>query len=327
MKKNQHPAQTPDPLLSDQIGRCLKKTGPCPKAANGVHRWLWKAARVLRQCPEEIACAAISQAVAGCGRPVPEAEVRNAIQNARRPGPAKATRAWPAKNAELIRDVVNNQAGSKVLSVLSPIRPEEITPDALLDRLFPGPAGDVLLCVGENQRHATTMTKAALAGTVAVHQFIVPNPMTSKVGTTQAGRPSQRSLANTGPRRFLVVESDPIKWANLTAREQAESETEAKYIAAKKGEAIAALLHLAEKAPEFPLVVVVDSGGKSLHGWFLVAGAEETVMLKFFRYAVALGADPATWTRCQFVRMPGGTRDNGKQQRVLYFNPEPLEGK
>jgi hypothetical protein len=41
--------------------------------------------------------------------------------------------------------------------------------------------------------------------------------------------------------------------------------------------------------------------------------------------AGVLGADPATWTRCQFVRVPNGTRDNGKRQSAIYFNPEPLE--
>src|SRR5690349_17937377 len=40
-----------------------------------------------------------------------------------------------------------------------------------------------------------------------------------------------------------------------------------------------------------------------------------------FAYAVSLGADPATWTRSQFVRMPGGRRDNGKVQGGVL--PEP----
>jgi hypothetical protein len=48
---------------------------------------------------------------------------------------------------------------------------------------------------------------------------------------------------------------------------------------------------------------------------------------KFFRYAVSLGADRATWTRCQFVRMPDGARDNGSRQTVFYLNFKPLEAK
>jgi hypothetical protein len=41
----------------------------------------------------------------------------------------------------------------------------------------------------------------------------------------------------------------------------------------------------------------------------------------FMDYAVSLGADKATWTRSQFVRMPDGTRDNGKRQTPYYFDP------
>jgi hypothetical protein len=41
----------------------------------------------------------------------------------------------------------------------------------------------------------------------------------------------------------------------------------------------------------------------------------------FFRRCVSLGADPATWTRCQLVRLPGGTRSDGTRQQVLYINP------
>jgi hypothetical protein len=83
----------------------------------------------------------------------------------------------------------------------------------------------------------------------------------------------------------------------------------------------ALLLHLATFAP---MVLVVHSGGKSLHGWFFAAGRGEDVVRKFFAYAVSLGADPATWTRSQFVRMPDGTRDNGARQTVYFLNTRPL---
>jgi hypothetical protein len=85
------------------------------------------------------------------------------------------------------------------------------------------------------------------------------------------------------------------------------------------------LWHLARLAP---LVMVVHSGGKSLHGWFACQGSSEALQLRFMRYAVMLGADPATWTRCQFVRMPDGLRRRpsafGVRQSVFYFNPNNL---
>jgi len=52
--------------------------------------------------------------------------------------------------------------------------------------------------------------------------------------------------------------------------------------------------------------------------------ADEKVS-RFFRCALTLGADRATWTRCQLVRTPDGTRAKGKRQTVYFFNPEVLK--
>lgn len=85
-------------------------------------------------------------------------------------------------------------------------------------------------------------------------------------------------------------------------------------------DACAALLaHLAEYAP---LTLAVHSGGKSVHGWFYAAGRSDDQLRPFMAYA--LGADPATWSPHQFVRMPDGTRENGRPQAVYFFNPETL---
>jgi hypothetical protein len=67
----------------------------------------------------------------------------------------------------------------------------------------------------------------------------------------------------------------------------------------------------------------VWSGGKSLHAWFAIRGEPEDKLFRFMKGAVALGADPSTWTRCQFVRMPEGWREE-KQARleVYYFDRE-----
>jgi hypothetical protein len=83
----------------------------------------------------------------------------------------------------------------------------------------------------------------------------------------------------------------------------------------------ALLLHLARVAP---LILVVHSGGKSLHGWFPAEGFPADSLDRFFRLAVRLGADPATWTRCQLVRLPEGRRDNGKRQALWFLNPSHI---
>ncbi|MGH7990788.1 MAG: hypothetical protein ACREDS_11450, partial [Limisphaerales bacterium] len=125
--------------------------------------------------------------------------------------------------------------------------------------------------------------------------LIVPSPMTALTGLTKEGKESAHTLNNTGQRRFQICEFD-----SGTVDEHA-----------------ALLLHLGTFAP---LVCTVHSGGKSLHGWFYVHGQPDDNVLKFFRYAVSLGADRATWTRSQFVRMPDGTRDNGNRQTVYFLN-------
>jgi hypothetical protein len=132
--------------------------------------------------------------------------------------------------------------------------------------------------------------------------LIVPSPMSAATGARKSdGKQSPHTLENTGPRRFLVVEFD-----HGTADEQA-----------------ALHWHLREFAP---LVLVVSSGGKSQHGWFNCQGIAEDVTRRFMRYAVTLGADPATWTRSQFVRLPQGWRaDKQAPQDVAFFDPAKLE--
>jgi hypothetical protein len=170
-------------------------------------------------------------------------------------------------------------------------------PEEIIDRLFPG---NPLLCCGKSQSEFDTKPQEDWCGALGDLQFIVPSPMAAGTGLTKEGKESKHTLSNTGPRRFLVCEFD-----GGTVDEQA-----------------ALILHLGSYAP---LVCAPHSGGKSLHSWFFCAGQPEDKVLRFFRYAVSLGADPATWTRSQFVRMPDGRRDNGKRQTVFYLNFKPLE--
>jgi hypothetical protein len=162
----------------------------------------------------------------------------------------------------------------------------------IIDVLF---QGDLLLCCGKSNSEFATRSREEWRGTLAGQQLIMPSPMISRTGLTQDAKESEHCLANTGPRRFLVIEQD-----KGTIDEQA-----------------AILLHLAERAP---LALAVHSGGKSIHGWFYCQGQPEERMRYFMRYAVTLGADPATWTRSQFVRMPDGTREWQPPNRLL---PQP----
>lgn len=64
------------------------------------------------------------------------------------------------------------------------------------------------------------------------------------------------------------------------------------------------------------LVAVVDSGNKSLHGWFV---NNEKVTDQTKQYVVFLGADAKTMRPAQAVRVPGGKRENGKVQSLLWI--------
>jgi hypothetical protein len=209
---------------------------------------------------------------------------------------------WPEANAEQIEAVAASGLGVADLWEASPIRFDDDQPRTaeILERLFPG---DPLLCAGSKYPFFTMHLSQFKAGADTLEQ-IVPSPMLAKYGRAQEGHLSQHTLDATGPRRFLIVEGDKINGINIPKDTQA-----------------AVLLHLAERAP---LSLVVDSGGKSLHGWFFVAGKSDEQLAPFFRRACTLGADDALWTRSQFARMPDGTRANGNRQHILFFNPETL---
>jgi hypothetical protein len=246
--------------------------------------------------------------VGNCGRYVPRSEIIAAVQNslgcAWQPGsrgsqsihpPPK----WPAVNQEQREAILRDGGGMVDLWEASPVRTQdsESHTEEIIDALFPG---DPLLCCGLSNSDFDTRSRSEWRGELSALQLIIPSPMTARSGLTQDGKQSSHALSITGQRRFLVVEFD-----------QGDVDDHA-----------ALLWHLALKAP---LAMVVHSGSKSLHGWFFCAGQPEERLRQVMRYCVSLGADRATWTRSQFVRMPDGTREGGKRQVVYYFNPEVIK--
>lgn len=276
----------------------------CPPAGAGVHAWIMRAAWACRINKTTAAQAERLILDSMTRDPNSKTEVLEAVNKVfgtelvvwHSPQNAKASAKWPEPNAEQIEAVAASGLGVVDLWEASPIRFEDAEPHTaeILPRLFPG---DPLLCIGSKFDFATELLSQIEA--VDTFEQIVPSPMLSKYGRTKDGKLSQHTLEATGARRFLVIEGD-----GTTKDQQA-----------------AVLLHLAERAP---LSLVVDSGGKSLHGWFFVAGKSDEQLAPFFRLACTLGADKGLWTRSQFARMPGGLRDNGKRQHILFFNPETI---
>lgn len=210
---------------------------------------------------------------------------------------------WPKEDLCARAKIFGSGFGLPDLMDLSPVlyRDEHAATIDILETIFPG---NPLICCGKNSMAFATRPLRDFGREVESMQFIVPSPMSKLLGKIQDPEPdgpteSAHTKDNTGDRKFAVVEFDR----------------------GSSDEHSALLWHLRDYAP---LVMAVHSGGKSLHGWFYVGGQPEAKVFRFYRYAVSIGADRATYLKSQFVRMPDGTRDNGKRQAVYYFNPELL---
>ena len=104
----------------------------------------------------------------------------------------------------------------------------------------------------------------------------------------------QRSNANLDGQRFLVVESDTLA----------------------KDEIGAVFAYLRGRL-RYPLHCIIDTAGKSLHGWF---DAPPTKIMENRLKAglTAFGCDPKLFTYSQPVRVPGAFRE-GKLQRLIWL--------
>ena len=279
---------------------CIDVISSAPRSGEGFHNWIFIAARALWKCgrDESDIHAILENAASNCGRFVPAREIEQAVKNSRTSAfqPAIARpQCWPSVNTEQREAIIATGAGLVDLWEISPVRFEDSKShtEEIIDTLFPN---NPLLCAGRSNCDFATHSREEWRGKLAALQLIVPSPMTARIGRTKEGKESAHALEATGSRRFLVIEFDR----------------------GGVDEHATLLLHLAARAP---LAIVVHSGNKSLHGWFYCAGQAEERLERFMRYAVSLGADRATWTRSQFVRMPDGTRENGKRQTVYFFNP------
>jgi hypothetical protein len=266
----------------------------------------------------------LAAAVARCGRPVDAREIRDAVNdsanikkgnrfakvraivnNGTHPESSPVMPKWPSVNLQARMNIVSQTPMTAgMLSVVSPFWIDGDKPPMkwFLEQLFPP---DSLLCMAKSSSEfATRPLQELLCLKLSAAELIVPSPMSAIYGITKDGKRSMHTLDNTGPRRYIVTEFDS---------------------GTHDGQA-ALIWHLRDYAS---LVMVLRSGGKSLHAWWACAGADEAKVLRFFRYAVSLGADHMTWTRSQFVRIPQGWRaDKQVRQQVLYFDPSnlPVEG-
>lgn len=107
-----------------------------------------------------------------------------------------------------------------------------------------------------------------------------------------------RTNENILARRFLVVESDVLK----------------------KDEVGAIFRWLRDKV-KLKLEAIVDTAGKSLHGWF--AFPADYILNDLKLVLPALDCDPQLFTASQPVRLPSALRE-GKAQKLIYLTKEAL---
>jgi hypothetical protein len=103
----------------------------------------------------------------------------------------------------------------------------------------------------------------------------------------------QRSNANCNGTRFMVVESDTLP----------------------KDE-VGAIFAYLNRRLHFNLHAIIDTAGKSLHGWF-DAPRNPRIEAQLKAVLTVFGCDPKLFTYSQPVRVPGAYRD-GKLQRLVW---------
>lgn len=274
----------------------MKATPP----AHGIHTWLPSAARACRFKGMAAQETADHLAALGYRRTVPQSEIEQAVKLVFETEVTTSERRQRTKPIEWMKSGTNRifsewKIAEADIIAMSDTHPKDIDQRALIGALFPQPGA--LLCIGSSFNRFTTAPLAEHEK-LSQCQFIVPCYMTERTGLTREGKPSCRTLSNTGSRRFIVLDFD-----------DPPPEHQASIIRWLMG----------TRAP----VLVIKSGGKSLHAWYATETEERDA--HFWQLAIMAGADPAIErNRGQAVRLPMGQRDNGNKQSVLYFNPNNL---
>jgi hypothetical protein len=333
MSNHRHPLLD---LLSPEAEDFLSNP---PVAGTGVHQWLCSATHVsypYLEAREQIEL--LHWAVTKSGRAPTPGEIEKTvahIRSHRDRGQSSYNSAWPKVQYEKVNQLVLDGPTRNEFAATSEVRELSINPACWVDTLF---TNDPLLCLS---REVWTRPAGAPKPTIARRwttqrkskwkiddslSLIVPNEAIATSGLTQEGKPSWRCGAMFPHRRFLVTELD----FSILSRDGSRETPWAPYIRhwatrdRSVQDACAAVLHHLKQFA--PLILVLWSGSKSLHAWFRAFDAPEEPVRNFMAYAVTLGCDPVTWSKCQLVRLPAGIRtENGNRQEVIYFDPNQLE--
>jgi hypothetical protein len=314
-------------------GKYIEKLNNMPAPGTGCHPSLLSAANlgVLADIPPEEIFSEIRGSIPAGKRKVSDKEINEAIIRAAKdncnitlPNGERYRRYIPPKSKPIIKDSKatlqrileqSNISEEVDLWEKSPIRidwpPEDdkinfllamFEPSDLLfigERLEPG-------IIGQNIRTAAEWIKYFQSGGKTA-PFIIINPFTGKPAPKKDGDGETfRGDGNIKSFRYCLVEFD-----NLSREEQIRFWT----------------------AVKLPIICLVDSGGKSIHGWIKLSNIQsisnwqrEIKQKLYDLYLIPLGVDPACSNPARLSRLPGHLRDTGKYQKLLWLNIPEKEG-
>lgn len=134
----------------------------------------------------------------------------------------------------------------------------------------------------------------------AVPEHVIPNPLSGGLGKTKDGKPSYRADNCVERFKIVVIEFDTMPRAQ-----------QIQFFAGSN----------------LPLLALIDSGGKSLHGWAWMdvndaPEWERRVEGLLFSMLTPVGVDSSCKNEARLSRMPGHWRaEKNNWQRILYLSP------
>jgi len=290
----------------------------CP--TTGRHQYIFKlAAGAARYLDDAEVVELVLWATRACGRAVAPSEVERSLAVIRYREDngleGEAATPWPAPDLALMDKTVRSHPRTG----LSPMKSNDT--EWYIDQLFPG---NPLITAARDKYTFWTRRRETWRGRLSNLEFIVPNVPSVWRAKTQSGKWSERCAAMYQRHHYLVVEFD-LQEKTPEGVDTAFAPLLRRWIADKISLRMASRALHQDLMRRGPYVMLLWSGGKSIHGWVACWHVAESVAVRFFSYACRLGADPACWSRCQLVRMPGGLRaSSNTRQEVLFFEPHWL---
>jgi hypothetical protein len=185
--------------------------------------------------------------------------------------------------------------------------PSKVAPLEFIRALY---APDEIVNIQRTSReHGTLMKCSDLPSDLDEFKFLNPSNFKGLTWTDQKSKKTMtRCNGNVKSRRYALLECDfPDSDPDADA----------------KGERFNTLL--IELSQYLPVVAIVDTGGKSNHGWIDTAAATPDDLKVLKQLAVLHFADKQMFVLSQIARMPNvsAAKEGRGSQTLIYFDPEP----